>query len=101
MQKACRLLCLSSCNLGMSLYDVVACVTKNAAEYIGNSDVGTLKPGAAADVAIFEIVDGEVKLWDSHRSAATEETGKIIMVPCMTWINGNVVYSSNNFCAEP
>ena len=42
--------------LGMTLPEVVACATVNAARAIRRTDLGTLKPGAAADASIFEVV---------------------------------------------
>ena len=43
--------------LGMSLYDVVACATVNAARAIRRPVLGTLKPGVGADASIFKVVD--------------------------------------------
>jgi len=43
--------------LGMSLYDVVACATFNAARAIRRPVLGTLKPGVGADASIFKVVD--------------------------------------------
>jgi len=43
--------------LGMSLYDVVACATVNAARAIRRPALGTLKPGVGADASIFKVLD--------------------------------------------
>jgi dihydroorotase len=43
--------------LGMTLPEVVACATLNAARAIRRMDMGTLKPGAAGDASIFEVVN--------------------------------------------
>ena len=43
--------------LGMSLYDVVACATVNAARAIRRPVLGTLKPGVGADASIFKVID--------------------------------------------
>jgi len=43
--------------LGMSLTEVVACATVNAARAIRRPEIGTLKPGTVGDASIFEIVD--------------------------------------------
>jgi dihydroorotase len=42
--------------LGMTLPEIVACTTVNAARAIRRSELGTLKPGTAADASIFEVV---------------------------------------------
>lgn len=42
--------------LGMTLPEVVACATVNAARAIRRTGLGTLKPGAAGDASIFEVV---------------------------------------------
>ena len=43
--------------LGMSLYDVIACATLNAARAIRRPALGTLKPGVGADASIFKVLD--------------------------------------------
>ena len=43
--------------LGMSLYDVVACATLNAARALRRPALGTLKPGIGADASIFKVLD--------------------------------------------
>ena len=42
--------------LGMTLPEVVACATVNAARAIRRPGLGTLKPGAAGEASIFEVV---------------------------------------------
>src|SRR5262249_24294604 len=52
-------------NLGMSLEDVVAKATVEPAKIIGRVlGLGTLRVGAPADVAIFDLVDGAVEFVD-------------------------------------
>ena len=43
--------------LGMTLPEVVACATVNAARAIRRPDIGTLKPGSVGDASIFEVID--------------------------------------------
>ena len=51
--------------LGMSLPDVVRASTSRPAEILGlESEVGTLRPGARADMGIFRLLDGEFPLYD-------------------------------------
>ena len=42
--------------LGMTLPEVVACATVNAARAIRRPGLGTLKPGAAGDASVFEVL---------------------------------------------
>ncbi len=54
-------------HLGMSLDEVVRLGTQAPAEAIGRGDVvGSLKPGAAADVAIFRLKEGPVEFRDAR-----------------------------------
>jgi dihydroorotase len=66
-------------HLGVSLPDVVRRVTATPAACIGMAGLlGTLTPGAAADVSIFRIAEGE---WSLRDSSLVEETGLIRLVP--------------------
>jgi len=54
-------------HLGMSLYEVIRRVTAIPARFVGRSeDLGTLQPGAAADLTVLELVEGEFPLADSE-----------------------------------
>jgi dihydroorotase len=54
-------------HLGMDLPDIVRAVTSTPAAAIRmEGEVGTLRPGAFADVSIFEIADGEFTMTDTH-----------------------------------
>ncbi|HAX24648.1 MAG TPA: amidohydrolase/deacetylase family metallohydrolase [Chloroflexi bacterium] len=52
-------------NLGMSLPDVIARATTNAAKAMGKPELGTLSVGAPADVAIFRLDEGEYAFFDA------------------------------------
>jgi dihydroorotase len=53
--------------LGMSFRDVVAATTSRPAEVIGRADeLGSLRPGAAADIALFTIERGTHTFYDVH-----------------------------------
>jgi dihydroorotase len=52
--------------LGMSLADAVACVTSHAAASVSAfKDLGTLRPGAPADIAILELREGSYDFVDN------------------------------------
>jgi len=57
---------------GMSVADVVACNTVNAARmFPAFKDRGTLAVGAPADVAILELRDGSFEFLDNYDQAIT------------------------------
>ena len=52
--------------LGMSLHDVIARATVDAARVFNfGAEIGTLKPGAEADVSVLELKEGEFTFTDS------------------------------------
>lgn len=55
-------------NLGLSLQDVITRSTLHAARAIRRSELGTLSPGAGADVAVFELQKGSFGFIDSGRA---------------------------------
>ena len=61
-------------HLGLSLEDVLSRITAAPARAIGMLDrVGTLAPGAEADVTLLRVVEGTFQFSDSRRQV---ETGK-------------------------
>jgi dihydroorotase len=53
--------------LGLPIPDIIRTVTARPAELIGMADeIGSLRPGASADVAILDIEEGPVELYDIH-----------------------------------
>lgn len=58
--------------LGMSLHDVIARATVDAARVFNfGAEIGTLKPGAEADVSVLELKDGEFTFTDSDGKTRT------------------------------
>lgn len=54
-------------HLGMSVPEIIRRSTATCAAWLGMADeIGTLKPGACADITVLDIVDGEVPLTDSE-----------------------------------
>lgn len=72
--------------LGMSLADVVAAATVNPAGVMGmQQEIGTLRPGALADVALFRIERGNFPFFDVHMN---ERKGKELIRNTLTIVNG-------------
>jgi dihydroorotase len=59
-------------HLGMTFDDILLRTTINPAKVIARTEgIGTLRPGAPADVALLAIEPGEFRLVDSQRNAIT------------------------------
>jgi dihydroorotase len=60
--------CLSKfLSLGMSLDDTIACATSKPARFLGlQREIGTLQPGAHADIALYELASEPVDFYDAH-----------------------------------
>jgi len=75
-------------NLGMPLADVVRAATATPARAIGREGrLGTLKPGAVADVAVFKLEDGRFDFEDAH---GEHMTGERRLVPTLTLRAGEI-----------
>jgi dihydroorotase len=72
--------------LGMSFADTIQAATARPAEVMGmQGEVGTLRPGALADVALFRIERGEFTLYDIHMNA---RRGKQLVRNTLTIVDG-------------
>lgn len=72
--------------LGMSFEDVIRAATVRPAQVMGlEGEVGTLKVGALADVALFTLEKGEFPLYDVHME---KRTGSELMRNTLTLVNG-------------
>ena len=56
-------------NLGLSLAEVIERATSRPAAVLRRPDLGTLRPGSVADVALFEMVAGDFAFSDVHGNA--------------------------------
>jgi dihydroorotase len=73
-------------HLGLSLRDVVKAATSRPAEVLGiDRDVGTLRPGSRADVALFRLHQGRFPLYDI--AGAVREAGRLL-VNTLTIVGG-------------
>ncbi|MCC6315320.1 MAG: amidohydrolase/deacetylase family metallohydrolase [Thermomicrobiales bacterium] len=75
-------------NLGMSLPDVIERATSRPAAAMRRPDLGSLRPGSAADVAIFRIEEGEFTFHDVHMNA---RTGTRRLVNTETLVGGKLL----------
>ncbi len=57
--------------LGLPLEKAVECVTAAPARTIGRPELGTLRVGSPADLALFSIRSEPVELWDTHLGKRT------------------------------
>lgn len=72
--------------LGMSLPEVIYAATARPAAVMGMQDeVGTLKPGALADVALFKVAEGDFTFYDVFMNPYK---GKQLLHNTLTLLNG-------------
>jgi dihydroorotase len=75
-------------NLGVELPEIIRQVTTAPAAAIGRSqDLGTVKAGSVADLAAFDIVEGQFEFHDGHGNC---ETGSRMLRPLLTVRAGTV-----------
>ncbi len=79
-------------NMGMSLNDAVEKSTSVPADTIGRSELGSLTVGAPADVAVFELEQGDFGFVDSGRALMK---GSQRLLCHMTVLGGEVVWDLN------
>jgi dihydroorotase len=69
-------------NMGFTLPQVVSMATINPAKVIGRIDkLGTLRPGAPADIAIMDLVEGPIQFVDTKKHT---RDGKVYLRPVQT-----------------
>ncbi len=75
--------------LGMSLPDVVRCATLNPAKALGmDREIGTLRAGAAADIAVFDVLNGHFEFQDAE---GKKLHGDQAVIPVLTVRAGEVL----------
>ena len=81
--------------LGMSLVDIVARCTANPAKLLNmENEIGTLAPGAYADVALFKLKNKSAIFEDIH---GNKLNGQSILVPQMTIKSGEILFRQIDF----
>lgn len=73
-------------NLGMSIDDVVACATVNAARAVRLDHLGKIGVGDPADIALFRLEEGH---FEFHDIAMEERMGSNLLVNTMTLLDGH------------
>ncbi len=73
-------------NLGMSLPEVIACATVNAAHAVRLERAGTLAIGMPADIALFRIEEGDYRFHDVRMH---ERSGDKLLVNTLTLVEGH------------
>ncbi|HLW60764.1 MAG TPA: amidohydrolase/deacetylase family metallohydrolase [bacterium] len=72
-------------NLGMSLHDVIERATSRPAAAVRRPELGTLRPGSQADLALFRLEEGEYVFYDV---AMQRRTGTRRLVNTLTLMAG-------------
>jgi predicted amidohydrolase len=82
-------------SMGMGLEETVAACTTTPARLLGvEGKIGTLAPGAQADVSIFRLVNRQTTFQDCH---GERFVGDWFLVPQLTICSGAVVYRQEGF----
>lgn len=80
--------------LGIPLEQVVRMVTETPARLLGmEGRLGTLQPGAYADITVCRLVDRDVEFLDCHGSRML---GKKLLIPQLVISNGRIVYRNDD-----
>ena len=72
-------------HLGMSLPDVIERATSRPAAAMRRPDLGTIKPGSAADIALFRVEEGEYTFYDTQM-VARQATRRLVNT--LTMVDG-------------
>src|ERR1043165_1579718 len=75
-------------NLGLTLPEVIERATSRAAQAMNRPDLGSLKPGSLADVALFRIDEGDYTFYDVQMNA---RKGSKLLVNTLTMIGGETL----------
>ena len=75
-------------NLGMSLPDVIERATSRPAAAMRRPDLGTLRPGSVADIALFRVEEGDYTFHDIHMNP---RIGRQRLISTQTLIAGEVL----------
>ena len=89
-QSALDSVCLLYTSMGMPVCDIIDRVTRQPAKVIGHTELGSLKEGECADIAVLNIVEGPYNFSDSGNAKLC---GNKRFENMMTIRNGKIVYN--------
>ena len=82
--------------MGMTLKDIIKRVTTIPAKLIGEEgNLGTLRPGSVADIAIFKIRNNTITFVDSE---GNKRQGSQYLHPVASILDGTIVYRDQEIC---
>ncbi len=85
-------------NLGMELSAVIRAASETPAKIMRmEGQIGTLVPGALADIAIARITQKHTEFMDFRWNSLV---GDKLLIPQLTILNGEIVYSQTDFVVE-
>lgn len=85
-------------NMGMPLMEVIRAATSVPAKAMGVDGCrGSLTPGMAADLAVFQTVHKKIKFYDFQNEVME---GDKMLIPQMTIKDGNIVFRQADFLGE-
>ena len=77
-------------NMGLDFEEIVRQTTVNPAGVLNRSnDLGTLRAGSVADIAVFDLEEGQFTFTDAH---GRQEAGERMITPHLTVRDGQVYY---------
>lgn len=83
--------------MGMDLVSAIRCATEAPARVMGLEGLGSLAPGARADVAVFRMEEQVTRVKDYHGNTTTVAQW---LVPQLTVVRGRVVFRQMRFRTE-
>ncbi len=83
-------------NMGLTLKQVVAMATWNAAKELGRTEIGHLTPGVEADITVLRVRTGTFGFIDS---AGARMSGTQLLVPELTIRKGAIMWDLNGLAA--
>jgi len=75
-------------NLGMSVPDIIERATSRPAAAMRRPDLGTIRPGSAADIALFDLEEGDFTFQDIFMN---QRKGNQLLVNTLTMVDGDVL----------
>ncbi|GHS99999.1 metallo-dependent hydrolase [Synergistales bacterium] len=82
-------------SMGMSLRDVLRCVTETPAKLMNEEGrLGTLRPGAVGDVTVMTLAEQDVHHYDSN---AADYISKQLLIPQLSVLRGEIAFCQPTF----